>query len=459
MVINPLYTPKTNDSPYWNEHLETLPREKLDAWHLKRLRALIKHAYENVPMYRKLYDEAGIRPEDIVTFEDYVNRVPTIDKKDVVEFQQLNPPFGEAIIPGTEQYQHLRYSTSGTTGRPLAEICTFPSLDIYNCWTYGWWAWGIRPGDVLYFAFNFGTYTAFWSAYLDALLMGCQVVTGGGADSQMRVRQILDYKPTVLLATPTYALRLAEVARQMGVDPRETTIRIVAVGGEPGPVIPSIRKAVEDAWGATATDSYGISDMSYNTSLHCPVRQTGFHFNESVAVPLVVDEQGQPVPDGEAGEMIMTAFTGVLTPMIKYRTHDVVRWRKGKCECGRTWVYLDGGVLGRSDHMVTIRGTNVYPAGIQTILFGVEGLSENLEIHFYDGGVGKGDQVMVKVEAAPQVEAVNYEVLKQKAETELRIKAGVRIDVEIVPPGTLPRYELKAKRVFDHRAGATRKEG
>lgn len=442
----PLYSEEARRTRYWNEYLETMPRDQLDQLHLRRLKAVIRYAYDNIPMYREVYGKAGVRPEDINTLEDYIEKIPVIDKGDVVHYQRRQPPFSEAVVQGTD-YINLFYMTSGTTGQPLLEPGYFK--DIQQQWAYQWWAHGIGPWDVFYFAFPFGTFMAFWSAYFDALMMGAQVISSGGQNSEGRIRQIVELQPTVLLATPTYVLHLAEVARQMGINPATTSIRWICTAGEPGGAVASIRQAMEEAWAAKALDVYGISELWGPPSWQCPAHGDRLHLNEALAYGVVVDSEGRLVPSGSTGEFIITNYNATVMPLIKYRTHDVVEWHLEKCDCGRTWVWLKGGVLGRTDQMVTIKGTNVYPTGIQTILGGIPGFSENLEIHFFRGDAG--DEVKVIVEPKKEISPEAYPSLQQRGQEELRDKIGVRIAVEIVPPGTLPRYEQKARRVFDHR--------
>lgn len=442
-----LYTAKALASPYWDEYLETLPREKLDALHLRRIKALVKYAYDRVPMYRQVYEEAGFHPEDLKTLDDYIDKVPTIDKADVVRYQNQNPPFGGAVVSGAEEYINFLYMTSGSTGVPLLEPGYFK--DIHQQWIYKWWAHGIRHTDIFYLAFPFGTFMGFWSAYFDALILGAQVISSGGQDSKGRIRQIVELKPTVLIATPTYALHLAEVAAEMGINAAETTIKYVDTTGEAGAIIPSIGQALEKAWGAKAIDQYGISELWGSTSWHCPLHRDRFHLSEAVAYGIVLDPEGRKVPSGGTGEFVLTTYNATVMPLIKYRTHDVVEWHLEGCDCGRTWLWLRNGVLTRTDQMVTIKGTNVYPSGIQGILGTFSELSPALEIHFITAE--DGDAVMVKVEAREGVPAESYETLRDRVAEELRAKIGVRMGVEILPPKSLPRYEQKAKRVFDHR--------
>ncbi|MBU1056108.1 MAG: AMP-binding protein [Proteobacteria bacterium] len=442
-----IYSKLSVESLYWNEYMETMPREKLDQLHLRRLQQLVKYAYEKIPMYRDLYDKSHVKPEDIKTLADFAEKIPTIDKSDVVHYQSVNPPFGGSIVQNCEEYISFYFQTSGTTGIPLKEVGSYRDM-LSTGWVFKWWAHGIRPTDVFFVAFPFGIFMAFWCAYYDAVALGAQVITSGGLTTEQRVRQIMELKPTVLLATPTYAMRIAEVAREMGIDPAESSINFVTSAGEPGYVLPTIREAAERAWGAKAIDLYGISDLWGSTAWHCPSHPDRLHLTETIAYPLVIDEKGKVVPDGGKGEWVLTNYSTIM-PLIKYRTHDVVEWHKETCDCGRTWVWLRDGVLGRTDHMVTIKGSNVYPTAIQTIIGETPGLSGNLEIHIKTET--EGDAVEVKVEALPAVSATSYEKLRKTLANELRYRIGVSMKVEILPPKSLPRYEVKAKRVFDHR--------
>jgi phenylacetate-CoA ligase len=394
-----------------------------------------------------LYDKAGVQPKDIKTLDDFAEKIPSIDKPDVVKYQVENPPFGGSIVKNSDDYITFYFQTSGTTGTPLKEVGYY--RDAWSTgWVFKWWAHGIRPKDIFYFAFPFGTFMAFWCAYYDAIALGAQTITAGGLTTEQRVMQIQELKPTVLVATPTYAMRLAEVAREMGIDPARTSIQYVTSAGEPGYVISTIREAAEKTWGAKALDLYGLSDLWGSTSWHCPSHSDRLHLTETIAYGIVLDEEGNVVPEGGKGEFVLTNYATIM-PLIKYRTHDVVEWHKETCDCGRTWLYLREGVLGRTDQMVTIKGTNVYPTAIQAIIGETDGLSENLEIHIVTGD--GGDAVNVKVEPVPDVAAEKYAELKDKLAGELKYKIGVKIGVEIVEPKSLPRYEVKAKRVFDHR--------
>jgi phenylacetate-CoA ligase len=440
---------RSGDSRYWNEYLETMPREALDAYHLRRIRSLIKYAYETTPMYRKLYDQARVRPEDIRSLEDFVERVPTIDKPDLLAAQAVCPPHGDLLARAKEEAARQVFMTSGSTGVPLQvpyheyQILRNAEHVASLCW-----AVGVRPGDSMYLAFNFGIFTAFWVAYVAAFRLGTYLISGGGVDTRTRIRQVLELKPTVLFSTPTYALHMAEVAREQGVDLASSTVRYVLVAGEPGGNIPSTRGAIEAAWGAKVYEFYGTSEAGA-LAQGCPV-QGRMHVFEQEVFSLVLDEKGKPVANGQTGENVVTSYCQLTQPIIKFRTHDLVEVHYEPCECGRTWMYFQGGVLGRSDNMITVRGVNVFPAAVEALLAEVEGTSEHYELHVWrEKGL---DQLLVKVEAERQVAPSAYDAVAARAQELLHHRVRVRIPVEVLPPGSLPRYELKAKRFFDHRS-------
>ena len=437
---------------FWNPYTQTLPRTDLDALHLRKLQALIAYAYARSPMYRKLLDRHRVKPEQIRTMGDFVERLPFIDKKEILDAQAENPPFGEALAIDPEFFLQ-RFATSGSTGAPLHIPLTYYSSVLWGeSWVYFYWDIGLRPRHSFYFAFNWGIFAAFWSAYMGVRRLGGTVVSGGGLDSKARIQQILHYKPDVLVATPTYALYLGEVAREMGVDLHKTSISFVVVAGEPGGSIPSTRQAMEGLWGAKAYELYGIAELG-PTNPGCPL-QAGVHLCEDWYHALVVDEGGHLVPYGEVGEHIVTSYIQHGQPLIKYRTHDLVRWTDAPCGCGTTWLYYPGGVLGRTDHMIIVKGTNIYPSAVEALLHRVPELSEHYEIHV--GRDEANDFVTVKVEARPEARALDYAGIGNRAAHVLRATIGVGIGVEVQAPGALPRYELKAKRFFDHRPPAHR---
>ncbi len=447
--------PKSEESKYWNPYIETMPREKLDEFHLRRLRSLLHHAYSNSKFYRRRFDEAGIKPEDIKTLEDFKRKVPLTDKSDFIQLQEEQPPYGQTGAVGEGLLSH-HCETSGTTGIPLRIPYTMYDTERYGeSWVYGWWGIGIRPSDSFYFAFNWGLFAGFWSAYWGARRLGAKVYSGGGQTTEGHIRQILRLKPTVLLSTPTYALHVAEVAKGMGIDLVSSSVKYTYHAGEPGPhAIPAMRKQLDEAWGAISSELYGVAELDA-LGPGCPTRE-GIHMNESNTFSWSRDPiTGEEVPEGAIGENIVTTYVNNAQPLINYRTHDLVE-RHLSCECGRTWAFLRGVVLGRSDFMVTVRGTNVYQSAVENVIGGVSGVSSHYELVLTrESGL---DKMNVRFEPVPDYPQDKYGELASQVEKAIKDALGVRLAPEIVPVGSLPRYELKTKRIIDQRPTDIRRQ-
>jgi phenylacetate-CoA ligase len=442
-----LFRDQTLGARFWNPYTQTLSRAELDRLHLRKLQTLIRYAYARSPMYRRLLDRAKVRPAQIRTMDDFEKRLPIIDKQEILEAQAAGPPFGEALAVPEDFFLH-RFQTSGSTGVPLHIPLTYYSSLLWGeSWVYLYWGIGLRPRHSFYFPFHWGIFAAFWSAYMGVRRLGGTVISGGGLDSKGRINQLLAYRPDVVVVTPTYALYLGEVARQMNVDLRQSGVSVVIVSGEPGGSIPTTREAIAELWGARVYELYGIAELG-PTNPGCPLADR-VHLCEDWYHALVVDREDRRVPDGEVGEHIVTSYLQHGQPLIKYRTHDLVRWTQAPCGCGTTWTGYPGGVLGRTDHMIIVKGVNVYPSAVEALLHEVAGLSEHYEVHVT--WEASNDAVTVKAEARPEVAATAYPALRAEAERVLKEAIGVTIGVEVLPGRSLPRYELKAKRFFDHR--------
>ncbi|MBE3568475.1 MAG: phenylacetate--CoA ligase family protein [Thermogemmatispora sp.] len=443
-------------SRYWDAYWQQMPRAELDAFHFRRLQRLIAFAYERVPYYRRLYQEAGFRPEHIKTWDDFYRLVPVTDKPMITEDQYgQGALFGFQALPA--EYHRWFHRTSGTTGQPLNEA--FSGYDrliaAYDSWCWGWWDLGLRPGDSIYFAFGYGTFIGFWTATFSAERMGLTIIPGGGLSTEQRLLQILELHPTCVCATPTYLLHMSRVAREKGLPLPEAGVRVLTMAGESGGNVPSMRAALRAGWGdVRICDIYGISELIF-LATECREasegKALGVHVAERHCHSFVADPTTfEPLfEDGAVGEHIVTTFRPTQ-PLIKYRTHDLVKlWRAHDHGCGWTWTFLEGGVLGRTDFMVTIRGTNVYPTAVENLLGQVDGLTPYYEIHIERRQ--DQDGMSVVVEAEPALAREVYPALQERAMQLLHHAIGVRIEVQVVEPQSLPRYELKSRKVIDHR--------
>lgn len=447
------WRPELMDQPYWNPLGETMSRRDLDARHLVQLRSLLRFAQANSRFYRETWEAAGFDPLSITSVEDFQRRAPVTDKSQFLAYQVEDPPYGRTRALGEEFLAH-HSATSGTSGTPFNIPFTAYDTERYGeSWVYGWWAMGIRPSDVFYFAFNWGPYAGFWSAYWGARRLGARVVSGGGLDTSGHVASILREKPTVLISTPSFALRIAAQAEAEGIDLSESSIRFTYHAGEPGPCsLGSVRDRLDAAYGATSGELLGVAELDA-IAPGCPER-LGVHMNElntqSWSRNLLT---GEAAADGEVGENVITTFVNNAQPLINYNTHDVVRayQRDVPCGCGRTWRYLEGVVLGRSDQMVTVRGTNVYPSAVENVIYDVPGASEHFQIVLTRNDAKGSDEVTVRIEPQENWPTDEWQLVAANAEGALRKAIGLRMPVEILEPGTLPRSALKALRIVDQR--------
>jgi phenylacetate-CoA ligase len=417
--------------------METASRSLIEARQLSRLQlGLTRIIPRNIFYERKLF--RNNQQLSLSSLRD-LSRFPFTTKQELLADQEKHPLYGENLTYALSEY--VRYhQTSGTTGRPLRVLDTAESWKWWaDCWKTVYQAAGVTREDVVFLAFGFGPFIGFWAAYEGAKNLGALVVPGGGMDSLQRLRMMQEVEATVLVCTPSYALRLAEVAREEGIDLHRLKIRVTIHAGEPGASIPATRRRIEESWGARAYDHAGLSEMgAYGFTC---AEQQGLHVNEGEFIAEILDLQtGQAVPVGEVGELVLTNLGRWGNPALRYRTGDLVRNGGYSCPCGRAFLLLPGGVLGRVDDMLIVRGVNIYPSAIAEILHRFPEVAEYKIIVTSNGPL---DEIALQVECPRSLVTTIQE--------ELRAAFGLRIPVEAVEAGSLPRFELKAKRVEDRR--------
>lgn len=417
--------------------LETASRSLIEEHQLARLQL----GLTRILPANRFYEEKLFKGRASVSMDSLVElmNLPFTTKSELVADQEAHPLFGSNLTYPISDYIRL-HQTSGTTGRPLKVLDTQESWNWWaECWISVYRAAGVSCDDIVFLAFGFGPFIGFWSAYEGAKQLGALTVPGGGMDSVQRLRAMQEIGATVLVCTPSYALRLAEVAREHGIDTRASTVRVTIHAGEPGASVPATRERIEGAWGASAYDHAGMTEMgAYGFACS---EQRGIHVNEGEFVAEILDPQsGRPVGKGQVGELVLTNLGRWGSPALRYRTGDLVRHGGYDCPCGRTFLHLPGGVLGRVDDMLIVRGVNVYPSALADVLHRFPEVAEYRVIVTKEGAM---DEITLLVECPPAMIADIQE--------ELRVALNLRIPIEAVEPGTLPRFELKARRVDDRR--------
>ena len=408
---------------------------------MQRLSELLTAIYGRNQFYTRKLDAAGIRI-GALRFPDDLAKLPLTTKTELAEDQAANPPWGTALTEPLERY--TRYcQTSSTTGRPLRWLDTNDSWQwVLDCWKAVYQAARVTPGDRVFFPFSFGPFLGFWAGFEAGCQMGLHCVPGGGMSSAIRLAMIEAIGASVVCCTPTYALRLAEISAQErpGRPLAEGTVRVLIVAGEPGGSIPATRERLERLWGARVIDHHGLTEVG-PVSFECWEAPGFLHLNEGEYVCEVLDPAtGRGVPDGGAGELVLTNLGRTASPAIRYRTGDIVVRRSGRCACGRTWARLEGGIRARADDMINIRGVNVYPAAIESVVHRFP------EVTAFRSIVSKGGampSIRVELEVGPAGDTAGAAA---KVAHQLREALGLTVPVSVVQAGTLPRFEMKAVR-------------
>jgi len=429
----------------WNEEFETLPREALEALQLKRLQNLLERVYANVPFYRHAFDKKGIKPEDIKSLKD-LHKLPFTYKQDMRD----NYPYGLFAVP-REQVVRI-HASSGTTGKPTVvgytrrDVATWAEL---MARTFS--AAGVRKGDVLQNAYGYGLFTGGLGAHYGAELIGASVIPISGGNSAKQIMILKDFGTTAISCTPSYALNLYEVAKEEGINLRDLPVRIGVFGAEPW--TNAMRKEIEEKWGIDAIDIYGLSEIiGPGVSFECVEAKNGMHINEDHFIVEIIDpETEEPLDYGQTGELVFTTITKEAIPLIRYRTRDITRLIKEPCKCGRTFVRMEK-VTGRSDDMLIIRGVNVFPSQIESILVERKGVQPHYQLVV--DRVGNLDTLEVQVEVGEDLFSDEIKVLQnieKSIEKDIKDIIGVSAKVKLVEPKTIQRSEGKAKRVIDKR--------
>ena len=449
------YFPRA-DSKYWFPVRETMPVGERERAILQRLQQVCHYAYENAPFYRRKWDEAGFHPNQLKSLEDFEQKVPVVTKQDLRDAQNASPPFGDYLCVPDREVFHV-HGTSGTTGRPTAfAVGRGDWRAIANAHARIMWGMGMRPADMICVAAIFSLYMGSWGALAGAERLGAKAFPFGAGAPGMSARcaQWLDLmKPQAFYGTPSYALHLAAVARDEGLNPRDFGLKYLFFSGEPGASVPGVRDRIEEIYGAKVCDCGSMAEMTPWMNVAGSVETSGMLCWQDIVYTEVCDPRTMHrVPYGRRGTPVYTHLERTSQPMIRLLSGDLTLWTDEPAPCGRTYPRLPNGIFGRIDDMFTVRGENIYPSEIDAAL--------NQLAHY--GGEHRivitreaaMDELLLRVEpdaATHRAGAGAISAFSTELVNKLQTVLGIRTKVEIVAPGSIPRTDFKARRVLDDR--------
>jgi phenylacetate-CoA ligase len=429
----------------WNDEFETLPREALESLQLKRLKQTLQRVYATVPFYKESFRKAGVTPDSVKSLED-LRRLPFTLKQDMRD----NYPYGLFAVP-LDQIVRI-HASSGTTGKPTVVGYTRRDIETWaEMMARSFVAAGAHRGDVIHNAYGYGLFTGGLGAHYGAEKLGASVIPMSGGNTRKQIMIMQDFGSTVLTCTPSYSLYLAEAAAEEGIDIRDFKLRVGIFGAEPWS--DSMRQEIEQKLNIKAIDIYGLSEiLGPGVAIECIEAQKGLHIWEDHFIPEIINpDTGEVLPHGAQGELVITTITKEGIPMIRYRTRDITRIMEEPCICGRTHLRL-ARMSGRSDDMLIIRGVNVFPSQIESVLMTVEGVEPHYQL-LVDREENL-DTLEVQVEVNEKTFSDEIKVMQDLAgriRKEIKDLLGITCRVRLVEPKSIARSEGKAKRVLDHR--------
>jgi len=430
----------------WNKKIECMNNDDMKALQSERLSSLVRYLHENSPFYRSRFEKDGIKPLSLRSIEDIV-RLPFTTKSDMRDTYPFNI-FSKPL----KEIGEIHVS-SGTTGNPTVTGYTREDLDLWShvvarCLGCA----GAEPGDMIQIAYGYGLFTGGLGLHYGALEMGLTILPMSAGQTKRQLKLMQDFRPRILACTPSYALSMADQAISDGIDPRQSSLEIGVFGAEP--CSESMRNEIEEKWDILATDIYGLSEIiGPGVAQECE-QKSGLHIFEDVFYPEIINpDSGEQVPEGEDGELVITTLTKTGSPLIRYRTRDIVSIERGPCPCGRTSPRISK-IKGRTDDMLIIRGINVFPSQIEHVLMGIEETEPHyqLVVTRRDNSL---DEIEIQVEVTPEFfsdEIKQLERLEDKIKAEMASVLSLSAKVRLVEPGTIERSMGKAKRVIDKRS-------
>lgn len=429
---------------YYNEKAETMPREELRRLQGERLKNTVRRVYENVPLYKQRFDEMGLRPEDITGIDD-ISRLPFTYKQDLRD----NYPFGLFAAPMSEVVRV--HASSGTTGKQTVVGYTRDDLAVWGeVMARTLSAGGVTKSDIGHISYGYGLFTGGMGAHYGSETLGCATVPASTGNTRRQVTLLQDFGATFLLCTPSYALTIAEYMRDNGIPTDSLSLKAGFFGAEPW--TENMRREIEQSFGIKAYDIYGLSEiMGPGVAFECEY-QNGLHVNEDHFFLEIIDpDTGKNVPDGEEGEIVFTCLTKQALPLIRYRTRDIGRRLTGECPCGRTLVRMTK-PAGRTDDMLIIRGVNVFPSQIESVLMSLGGVAPHYQMIVEREGNLDKLTVLVELTAENFTDEIRkLEMMSKQIRSAIESLLGIAVTVRLVEPKSIQRFEGKAVRVIDKR--------
>lgn len=435
-----------NAVPFWNETLETISRERLEKVQLARFRNILSYAYQHSQAYRELYQRHGVTPESIKTISD-VSKVPIVDKNFFYDSGQALAYGKTLAVPASEVA--FFHQTSGTTSTPLPQPDTYFDWQFHaECWAQALWAQGVRAADKVLIAFHYNLFIGFWQCHYGCEKIGAEIIPTGGLSTEIRLQKIRDLGVTVVVTTPSYAFRLAECAEKNGYDLAGSTVGKIILSGEPGALVEGVKEKIGKTWNADVYDVIGATEVG-TWGFECQEHPGGLHILESDFYPELIGlEDGKLITGpGEYGKLVLTNFFRRGRPCIRFDTKDIACWAEGGCPCGRSFRLLKGGVQGRTDHLLKVRGTFFNPATVEDIVARDGRCSHEYRIVLQKDNYS----IELQAEAAKGIEEASFAEIAADIGKKISNAAFLRLTVKILPYGSLERSDAKTKRVVDLR--------
>lgn len=443
---------RASDDPYWDKARETADPKVREQLIVERIQAQLRYAYERIPFYRRLYDAAGVTPDDVKTMQDFTQRVPIIDKDMLRTDQAAHPPYGSYLAVNPQEIVRI-YGSSGTTGTPtvygISDRDWQRAADVQ---AMAMWAAGVRPHDVVHFLFPFSMFVGGWAILHGTDRIGATNFTAGGLGTDRHIAMMQQIHSTVLAGTPSYCLHMAEVARGMGVNLADLDVHTLLVGGEPGGSLPGTVEALKREFGDVRVIDTGNTSECFPTQMNSScAAEAGVHVYEDEVLLEVVDlnDPQVMVPDEERGATVYTTLWRESQPMIRFWAGDETYLTREVCPCGRTYPRLPEGLLGRRDDMLLIRGANVYPSALDSVLRMLPQIGPEYRLLLDKNGAL--DELTVSVELAGMFADDRAAQFAEEIDRQVRQTIGLRCVIDVVPTGTYEVQTFKAKRVIDRR--------